>query len=80
MPHHRFSADASALLAQYKSRAPLLRRGTAERATATREALAKSQELIARIVELEANFAVDAVRTGWLWPASPQATSLPPPG
>jgi hypothetical protein len=69
MSHLRFNADASKLLAQYESRALLLRRGTAERATATGEAIAKSRALIARIVELEARFAADAMRAGWLWPA-----------
>jgi hypothetical protein len=68
MPHRQFYADASALLAQYQSRVLLLRRGTAERVTATQEAVANSQALIARIVEIDASFAVDTVRAGWLWP------------
>jgi hypothetical protein len=68
MPHLRFNADASTLLAQYEARALLLRRGTAERATATREAIAQSLAHIARIGECDAKFAADAVRMGWLWP------------
>jgi hypothetical protein len=65
----QFNADVSMLLAQYESRALSLRRGTRERVTATREAIAKSQALIAHIIELDANFAAHALRMGWLWPA-----------
>jgi hypothetical protein len=68
MPYRQFNADASTLLRQYGSRALLLRRGTSERVAVTQEAVANSRALIARIVELEANFVADAVGTGSLWP------------
>jgi hypothetical protein len=69
MPYRQFNADASMRLTQYKYRALLLRHGAEERITATQEAVAKSLALLARIGALDAHFAADAVRMGWLWPS-----------
>jgi hypothetical protein len=69
MPHRRFNADASKCLAQYEFRTFLSRYLVEKRATASLEAIADSQALFARVVELEARFAADAKRAGWLWPA-----------
>jgi hypothetical protein len=68
MPYRQFNADACTLPRQYGSRALLLRRGTSERVALTQQAVANLRALIARVVELAANFVADAVRTGSLWP------------
>ncbi len=74
---HAYNAAAAINLADYAVRAHRLRRGTAERVTATREAIDLSQALIAKIDALVAGLASELMRKGGLWPAYRSAPSEP---
>jgi hypothetical protein len=62
---HQFNAEAFARVAQYVSRASVLRRGTEWRMAAMEHAVARSQVLIANA---DALLTINATRLGWLWP------------
>jgi hypothetical protein len=63
-----YNATAAIGLADYTERAIGLRRGTAARITATREAVAHSRALMANIDTLVAELTSELTRKGWLWP------------
>jgi hypothetical protein len=71
-----YNAAAAVGLADYAERALCLRRGAADRMTATREAIAHSRALITNIDTLVA----ELTRKGWLWPAYRSAPGAPEMG
>jgi hypothetical protein len=64
-----YNAAAAIGLADYAERALRLRRGTTDRITATREAVAHSRVLVTNIDILIAELTSELTRKGWLWPA-----------
>jgi hypothetical protein len=68
-----YNAAAAVGLADYAERALCLRRGAADRMTATQEAIAHSRALITNIDTLVA----ELTRKGWLWPAYRSAPGAP---
>jgi hypothetical protein len=72
-----YNAAAAIGLADYTERALCLRRGTADRMTATQEAIAHSRALMANIDTLVEELASELTRKGWLWPAYRSAPGAP---
>jgi hypothetical protein len=72
-----YNAAAAISMTDYAGRALGLRRGTAERMTATQVAVAHSQALMANIDTLVAELAGELTRKGWLWPAYRSGPSEP---
>jgi hypothetical protein len=72
-----YNTAAAIGLADYAARAHCLRRGTADRMTATQEAVAHSRALITNIDTLLAEFTRQLTSQGWLWPAHRSAPSEP---
>jgi hypothetical protein len=64
-----YNAAAAINVADYAERALRLRRGTIDRMTATRAAVAHSRVLMASIDTLVAELTSELTRKGWLWPA-----------
>jgi hypothetical protein len=64
-----YNAAAAINVADYAGRALRLRRGTIDRMTSTRAAVAHSRVLMASIDTLVAELTSELTRKGWLWPA-----------